>query len=112
MRHPLRGLLRHATDRDLVVEQLQLATSADTEGDPRRVVGYGAFLFHWSQVPGPEVHLDGGNGFTFGLLHRTEAARADRAEQRLPASWTRMTKPKNTRWLGRSATAADPNDQR
>jgi len=38
--HPLRGLLRHATDRDLVVEQLQLATSADTEGDPRRVVGY------------------------------------------------------------------------
>jgi hypothetical protein len=23
-----------------------LATSADTVGDPRRVVGYGAFLFH------------------------------------------------------------------
>lgn len=44
--HPLRGLLRHAVDRDLVVEQLQLATSADTGGDPRRVVGYGAFLFH------------------------------------------------------------------
>ena len=43
--HPLRGLLRHAADRDLVVEQLQLATSADTGGDPRRVVGYGAFLF-------------------------------------------------------------------
>jgi AmmeMemoRadiSam system protein B len=42
--HPLRGLLRHAADRDLVVEQLQLATSADTGGDPRRVVGYGAFL--------------------------------------------------------------------
>jgi MEMO1 family protein len=44
--HPLRGLLRHAVDRDLVVDQLQLATSADTGGDPRRVVGYGAFLFH------------------------------------------------------------------
>jgi AmmeMemoRadiSam system protein B len=42
--HPLRGLLRHAADRGLVVEQLQLATSADTGGDPRRVVGYGAFL--------------------------------------------------------------------
>ena len=42
--HPLRGLLRHAADRDLVVEQLQLATSADAGGDPRRVVGYGAFL--------------------------------------------------------------------
>ena len=44
--HPLRGLLRHAVDRDFVVEQLQLATSADTGGDPARVVGYGAFLFH------------------------------------------------------------------
>jgi MEMO1 family protein len=44
--HPLRGLLRHAVDRDLVVDQLQLATSADTGGDPRRVVGYGAFLLH------------------------------------------------------------------
>jgi AmmeMemoRadiSam system protein B len=45
--HPLRGLLRHAVDRDLVVEQqLRLATSADTGGDPRRVVGYGAFLLH------------------------------------------------------------------
>jgi hypothetical protein len=42
--HPLRGLLRHALHRDLVVEQLRLATSADTGGDPRRVVGYGAFL--------------------------------------------------------------------
>ena len=44
--HPLRGLLCHAADRDLVVEQLQLATSADTGGDPGRVVGYGAFLLH------------------------------------------------------------------
>jgi CHAD domain-containing protein len=61
---------------------------------------------------GAQAHLDGGNGFTFGLLHGTEAARADRAEQRLPASWKRMTKPKNTRWLGRSATASGPNDQR
>ncbi|MDT0353023.1 AmmeMemoRadiSam system protein B [Pseudonocardia charpentierae] len=44
--HPLRGLLRHAVDRGLVVDQLQLATSADTGGNPGRVVGYGAFLFH------------------------------------------------------------------
>jgi MEMO1 family protein len=44
--HPLRGLLRHAAERGLAVEQLRLATSADTVGDPRRVVGYGAFLFH------------------------------------------------------------------
>jgi CHAD domain-containing protein len=61
---------------------------------------------------GAQAHLDGGNGFTFGLLHGTEAARADRAEQRLPARWKRMTKPKNTRWLGRPATAPDSNDQR
>ena len=44
--HPLRGLLRHAVDRDHLVELLQLATSADTAGDPRRVVGYGAFVLH------------------------------------------------------------------
>ena len=44
--HPLRGLLRHAVDRDLIVELLQLATSADAGGDPRRVVGYGAFVLH------------------------------------------------------------------
>jgi CHAD domain-containing protein len=61
---------------------------------------------------GAQAHLDGGNGFTFGLLHGTEAGRADRAEQRLPARRKRMTKPKNTRWLGRSATAPDPHDQR
>jgi AmmeMemoRadiSam system protein B len=41
---PLRGLLRYAADRELSVEQLQLATSADAGADPRRVVGYGAFL--------------------------------------------------------------------
>jgi MEMO1 family protein len=41
--HPLRGLLRYAADRRLDVEQLRLATSADTGADPGRVVGYGAF---------------------------------------------------------------------
>jgi MEMO1 family protein len=44
--HPLRGLLQHAVDRGHIVELLQLATSADTAGDPRRVVGYGAFVLH------------------------------------------------------------------
>jgi CHAD domain-containing protein len=33
---------------------------------------------------GAQAQLDGGNGFTFGLMHGTEAARAERAEQRLP----------------------------
>ena len=48
--HPLRGLLRHAADRDFVVELLGLGTSADAGGDPRRVVGYGAFLLHEGTV--------------------------------------------------------------
>jgi MEMO1 family protein len=40
---PLGGLLATARGRDLDVELLDLRTSADTAGDPRRVVGYGAF---------------------------------------------------------------------
>jgi len=41
--HPLRGLLETARRRDLPVHLLDLRTSADTAGDPTRVVGYGAF---------------------------------------------------------------------
>jgi len=55
--HPLRGLLRHAADQDLVVEQLKLATSADTGGDPRRVVGYGAFLLNEATGASPAAEL-------------------------------------------------------
>lgn len=40
---PLRGLLELARRRDLPVRSLDLRTSADTAGDPDRVVGYGAF---------------------------------------------------------------------
>ena len=40
---PLRGLLRVVSDHGLTVEQLDLRNSGDTAGDPRRVVGYGAF---------------------------------------------------------------------
>lgn len=39
----LRGLVEHARRRGLAIELLDLRTSADTAGDPRRVVGYGAF---------------------------------------------------------------------
>lgn len=39
----LRGLLRWAANHELVIDQLDLRTSADTVGDPSRVVGYGAF---------------------------------------------------------------------
>jgi MEMO1 family protein len=48
--HPLRGLLQFAAGRDLTVQLLQLATSADTGGDPDRVVGYGAFLLHVAEI--------------------------------------------------------------
>ena len=41
--HALRGLVEHARREDLVVELLDLRTSADTAGDSERVVGYGAF---------------------------------------------------------------------
>jgi AmmeMemoRadiSam system protein B len=39
----LRGLLRHARTGGLEVRELDVRTSADTAGDPSRVVGYGAF---------------------------------------------------------------------
>jgi MEMO1 family protein len=42
-RFPLRGLLELARRRKLRVQLLDLRTSADTAGDPSRVVGYGAF---------------------------------------------------------------------
>ena len=48
-----------------------------------------------------QAHLDGGNGFTYGLMHAAESARAAHAERTLPASWKRMRKPKNTTWLHR-----------
>ena len=48
-----------------------------------------------------QAHLDGGNGFTYGLMHAAERTRADRAEQDLPAAWERLRKPKNTAWLTR-----------
>jgi CHAD domain-containing protein len=48
-----------------------------------------------------QAHLDGGNGFTFGILHRLETNRADQAEQDLPHAWKKLRKPKNTKWLKR-----------
>jgi MEMO1 family protein len=42
----LRGLLTWAAGQRLRPELLDLRTSADTAGDPARVVGYGAFALH------------------------------------------------------------------
>ena len=41
--HPIQGLLMLAKKRGLGTELLDLRNSADTAGDPNRVVGYGAF---------------------------------------------------------------------
>jgi CHAD domain-containing protein len=46
-----------------------------------------------------QAHLEGGNGFTYGLLYAAEAARAERAESNIPPAWKRMRKRKNTAWL-------------
>jgi MEMO1 family protein len=43
---PINGLLEAARRLGLVPELLDLRNSADTAGDPARVVGYGAFAFH------------------------------------------------------------------
>jgi AmmeMemoRadiSam system protein B len=43
---PLNGLMEVARRRGLTPELLDLRNSADTAGDPSRVVGYGAFAFH------------------------------------------------------------------
>ena len=93
--HPLRGLLRHAVDRDFVVEQLQLATSADTGGDPARVVGYGAFLIHAgggastgdpdSESAGQDLGEDG------GVARRRVPARGQQRPRPLPARRSRST---------------------
>jgi MEMO1 family protein len=42
----LRGLLHNVAEHRMDVELLRLATSADSGADPRRVVGYGAFLVY------------------------------------------------------------------
>jgi AmmeMemoRadiSam system protein B len=45
-RNPVNGLLLCARQRGLEVETLDLRNSGDTAGDKRRVVGYGAYVFH------------------------------------------------------------------
>jgi CHAD domain-containing protein len=46
-----------------------------------------------------QAHLEGGNGFTYGVLHGLESSRADEAERGIPAAWYRMTRRKTVKWL-------------
>ncbi len=44
-RHPISCLLAEAQRRGMKMQTIDLRTSADTAGDPQRVVGYGSYLF-------------------------------------------------------------------
>ena len=51
--YPLSGLILAARRRGLSVEALDLRNSADTAGDPDRVVGYGSFAVAGSELTVP-----------------------------------------------------------
>jgi MEMO1 family protein len=51
--HPLAGLMLAARRRGFSIELLDLRNSADTAGDPDRVVGYGAFAVVEAGPPSP-----------------------------------------------------------
>ncbi len=44
-RHPIACLLAEASRRGMTMKTVDVRTSADTAGDPDRVVGYGSYLF-------------------------------------------------------------------
>jgi CHAD domain-containing protein len=48
---------------------------------------------------GAQAHAAGENGFTFGLLHERQRARAAEAEKRFGDAWTRLRAKKHRRWL-------------
>jgi CHAD domain-containing protein len=48
---------------------------------------------------GAQAHAAGENGFSFGVLHAVDAARAERIEQQLPALWAEAWTKKHRRWL-------------
>ncbi|MGH3924692.1 MAG: CHAD domain-containing protein, partial [Pseudonocardiaceae bacterium] len=46
-----------------------------------------------------QAHLDGENGYTFGLLHGQQSDVIHRIEDALPAAWHRLAARKQRRWL-------------
>lgn len=48
---------------------------------------------------GALAHAAGENGFSFGLLHGRDAARAAQIEEELPTLWARAWTPRTRRWL-------------
>jgi CHAD domain-containing protein len=47
-----------------------------------------------------QAHLDGGNGFTFGVLHGLQLRRAEAAERAMAGRWRRLRRAKAVRKLG------------
>ena len=45
------------------------------------------------------ARYEGGNGFTYGVLHGREHGRADRAERRVGPAWQRVRRAKNVKWV-------------
>lgn len=45
------------------------------------------------------VHLDGGNGYTYGVLHGEEQLRAYQARRALPSAWDRLRRRKHRKWM-------------
>jgi CHAD domain-containing protein len=48
---------------------------------------------------GAAAHVEGQNGFTYGLLHANERARAEQIQRELPGSWERARDRRATKWL-------------
>jgi CHAD domain-containing protein len=48
---------------------------------------------------GVRAHLDGANGFTFGLMYGHAEAAAAREEQRFPGAWRKLAKRKARKWM-------------
>lgn len=69
---PLNGLLQAARKHGLHAVELDLRNSADTAGDPQRVVGYAAFAFEEAAVTEPAE--DTTKGETLLQLARAEIA--------------------------------------
>lgn len=68
----------------------------DVLGDHHDTVRTRALL----RTLGAQGHVEGHNGFTFGIWHEREAHAAQRVEAELPAVWRAASRRKQRRWMG------------
>ena len=79
---PLNGLLLAAQHRALTTRRVAQCTSADTAGEPTRVVGYGAFA-----LEDPDLADDRAGPQLIALARQAIAHRLGLAPQPHPAAW-------------------------